>query len=60
VQLASLGDSFSAFFDAVGDFFGSLAAIQWLSLLIALACFGTYLSIRARASFNILRAAYPD
>jgi uncharacterized membrane protein YbhN (UPF0104 family) len=60
VPLASLGDSFSAFFDAVGDFFGSLAAIQWLSLFFALIAFGIYLSIRARASFNILRAAYPE
>jgi uncharacterized membrane protein YbhN (UPF0104 family) len=60
VPLASLGDSFSAFFDAVGDFFGSLAAIQWLSLFFALIAFGIYLSIRARASYNILRAAYPD
>jgi uncharacterized membrane protein YbhN (UPF0104 family) len=60
VPLASLGGSFSAFFDAVGDFFGSLAAIQWLSLLFALIAFGIYLSIRARASYNILRAAYPD
>jgi uncharacterized membrane protein YbhN (UPF0104 family) len=60
VPLASLGDSFSAFFDAVGDFFGSLAAINWLSLLIALCAFGVYLSLRARASFNILRAAYPE
>jgi len=60
VPLGSIGDSFSAFFDAVGDFFGSLAAIQWLSLLIGLTSFGIYLSLRARASFNILRAAYPD
>jgi uncharacterized membrane protein YbhN (UPF0104 family) len=60
VPIASLGDSFSAFFDAVGDFLGSLAAIQWLSLLIALIAFGIYLSLRARASFHILRAAYPD
>jgi uncharacterized membrane protein YbhN (UPF0104 family) len=60
VPLASLGDSFSAFFDAVGDFFGSLAAIQWLSLFFALIAFGIYLSIRARASYNILRAAYPE
>jgi uncharacterized membrane protein YbhN (UPF0104 family) len=60
VPFASLGDSFSAFFDAVGSFFDSLAAIQWLSLFIALIAFGIYLSIRARASFNILRAAYPD
>jgi uncharacterized membrane protein YbhN (UPF0104 family) len=60
VPLGSLGDSFDAFFDAVGDFFGSLAAIQWFALFIALLAFGTYLSIRARASFHILRAAYPD
>jgi uncharacterized membrane protein YbhN (UPF0104 family) len=50
----------SAFFDAVGDFFSSLASIQWLSLLIGLAAFITYLTIRARAYFNVLRAAYPD
>jgi uncharacterized membrane protein YbhN (UPF0104 family) len=60
VPLASLGDSFSAFFNAVGDFFDSVAAIQWLSLFIALIAFGIYLTIRARASYNILRAAYPD
>jgi uncharacterized membrane protein YbhN (UPF0104 family) len=60
VPLGSLADSFTAFFNAVGDFFGSLAAIQWLSLFIALIAFGIYLSIRARASYNILRAAYPD
>ena len=60
VPFASLGDSFSAFFNAVGDFFDSLAAIQWLSLFLALVAFGIYLTIRARASFNILRAAYPD
>ena len=50
----------SAFFDAVGDFFSSLAEIQWLALLIGLAAFITYLTIRARAYFNVLRAAYPD
>jgi uncharacterized protein (TIRG00374 family) len=50
----------SAFFDAVGDFFSSLASIQWLSLLIGLAAFITYLTIRARAYFHVLRAAYPD
>jgi uncharacterized membrane protein YbhN (UPF0104 family) len=60
VPLGSIGDSFSAFFDAVGDFFGSIAAIQWLALLPALAAFLVYLSLRARASFNILRAAYPE
>jgi uncharacterized membrane protein YbhN (UPF0104 family) len=60
VPLASIGDSFSAFFDAVGDFFGSIAAIQWFALLLGLTAFGIYLSLRARASFNILRAAYPE
>jgi uncharacterized protein (TIRG00374 family) len=57
--LASLADSFDAFFDAVGSFFDSLAAINWGSLVLALLCFGVYLSFRARGSFNILRAAYP-
>jgi len=60
VPLASLGDSFSAFFDAVGDFLSNLAAVSWLPLLGALVCFTIYLSFRARASFHILRAAYPD
>jgi uncharacterized membrane protein YbhN (UPF0104 family) len=54
------GDSFSSFFDAIDKFFSSLAAVRWGPLLIALAAFFVYLSLRARASFNILRAAYPD
>jgi uncharacterized membrane protein YbhN (UPF0104 family) len=57
---ASLGDSFESFFDAVGDFASQLAAVRWLWLLLALVAFTAYLSLRARASFNILRAAYPD
>ncbi|HWT22283.1 MAG TPA: lysylphosphatidylglycerol synthase transmembrane domain-containing protein [Solirubrobacteraceae bacterium] len=55
----SLGDSFSSFFDAVGSFAENLAAVRWGSLVIALALFLAYLSVRARASFHILRAAYP-
>jgi uncharacterized protein (TIRG00374 family) len=50
----------SAFFHAVGDFFSNLASIHWFSLLIGLASFVVYLTIRARAYFNVLRAAYPD
>jgi len=50
----------SAFFDAVGDFLDSLASIQWLALLVGLVAFITYLTIRARAYFHVLRAAYPD
>jgi uncharacterized protein (TIRG00374 family) len=58
--LASIGDSFRAFFDAIGDFTGGIADVRWIPLLIGLASFTTYLTLRARASFNILRAAYPD
>jgi uncharacterized membrane protein YbhN (UPF0104 family) len=60
VPLASLGDSFSAFFDAVGSFFSNLAAVQWPALILALALFTAYLTLRARAALHILRAAYPD
>jgi uncharacterized membrane protein YbhN (UPF0104 family) len=56
---ASLGSSLDSFFDAVGSFFDSLAQIQWGPLLLGLLAFTIYLSLRARAWFNILRAAYP-
>ncbi|MGZ8633223.1 MAG: lysylphosphatidylglycerol synthase transmembrane domain-containing protein [Solirubrobacteraceae bacterium] len=59
MPLASLGDDISSFFSAVGKFFSSLADIHFGSLLIALIAFGLYLTIRARAAFHILRAAYP-
>jgi uncharacterized protein (TIRG00374 family) len=54
------GDSFTSFFDAIDKFFSSLAAVHWGPLLLAMAAFFVYLTLRARASFNILRAAYPD
>src|SRR5215216_5816347 len=57
---ASIGDSFSAFFDAIGEFVGGLADVRWIPLLIGLVAFATYLTLRARASFHILRAAYPQ
>jgi uncharacterized membrane protein YbhN (UPF0104 family) len=55
VPLAGISD----FFDAVDQFFSELAGVQWLALAVALLFFTAYLSLRARASFNILRAAYP-
>jgi uncharacterized membrane protein YbhN (UPF0104 family) len=55
MTVASLG----GFLDAVGSFFGSLASIQLVPLLIGLGCFGIYLTIRSRAFFHALRAAYP-
>jgi uncharacterized membrane protein YbhN (UPF0104 family) len=57
---ASLGSSLESFFDAVGSFFDSLASLQFGSLLIGLVAFTGYLTLRARAFFHILRAAYPD
>jgi uncharacterized protein (TIRG00374 family) len=48
-----------AFFDAVGDFFQNLAAVQWLALFVALLAFAAYLSLRALAYYNVIRAAYP-
>ena len=58
--LASIGSSLDSFFDAVGSFAGSLASINWGPLLLGLLAFTIYLTLRARASFHILRAAYPD
>jgi uncharacterized protein (TIRG00374 family) len=56
---ANIGDSFRSFFDAVEQFFEGLADVRLGPLLLALLCFGVYLTFRARASYNILRAAYP-
>jgi hypothetical protein len=60
VPIAALGDDIANFFGAVGDFFGRLAEIRPVPLLIGLTFFGLYLTIRSRAYFNVLRAAYPD
>jgi glycosyltransferase 2 family protein len=59
VTHATIGDSFRSFFDAVDQFFSNLASVRPLPLVLALLCFTAYLTLRARASFNILRAAYP-
>jgi uncharacterized protein (TIRG00374 family) len=56
---ASIGQSLSTFFDAVGQFFSDLAAVHWPALLLGLLFFGLNLTIRSRAFFNSLRAAYP-
>jgi uncharacterized protein (TIRG00374 family) len=56
---ASVGQSLSSFFDAVGQFFTDLAAVHWPALLLGLLFFGLNLTIRSRAFFHSLRAAYP-
>ena len=56
---ASIGESFRSFFDAVDQFFSSIAEVRLGPLILGLLFFGVYLTLRARASFHILRAAYP-
>jgi uncharacterized protein (TIRG00374 family) len=56
---ASVGQSISSFFDAVGKFLADLAAVHWLTLLLGLVFFGLNLTLRSRAFFHSLRAAYP-
>jgi uncharacterized protein (TIRG00374 family) len=55
----SLGHSIDTFFNAVGQFFSDLAAVDWVTLLLGLLFFGLNLTLRSRAFFNSLRAAYP-
>ena len=59
MQTASLGSSIESFADAVGSFASSLADLRWGPLFLGLLFFLAYLTIRARAFFHILRAAYP-
>jgi uncharacterized protein (TIRG00374 family) len=55
ITLASVG----SFFDAVGSFFDSLSRVGWLPLALGAVAFVVYLTLRSRAFFNTLRAAYP-
>ncbi|CAB4937494.1 unannotated protein [freshwater metagenome] len=57
---ASILDGAGNFFDAVGNFFGSLASVGLLPLLAGMATFVAYLSLRAKALHNTVRAAYPE
>jgi uncharacterized membrane protein YbhN (UPF0104 family) len=45
--------------DAIGSFFSSIANVELLPLVLGLVFFLTYLTIRSRGYFNVLRAAYP-
>jgi uncharacterized membrane protein YbhN (UPF0104 family) len=55
----SITDSLNAFVEAAGQFFSDLAAVHWPALVLGLACFGLNLTLRSRAYFHSLRAAYP-
>jgi uncharacterized membrane protein YbhN (UPF0104 family) len=51
--------SIGSFFDAIGSFFDSLARVGWGPLALGALAFIVYLTLRSRAFFNTLRAAYP-
>jgi uncharacterized membrane protein YbhN (UPF0104 family) len=55
----SIGHSLSVFVEAAGQFFSDLAAVRWDALAIGLAFFALNLTLRSRAFFHSLRAAYP-
>jgi len=55
----SIGESFTTFIDAVGQFLADLAAVHWGALALGLLFFALNLTLRSRAFFNSLRAAYP-
>jgi uncharacterized protein (TIRG00374 family) len=55
----SIGQSIDSFLSAAGQFFSDLAAVHWGSLALGLAFLACNLTLRSRAFFNSLRAAYP-
>jgi uncharacterized protein (TIRG00374 family) len=55
----SVTQSFNSFVEASGQFLSDLAAVHWGALVLALIFFGSNLTLRSRAFFNSLRAAYP-
>jgi uncharacterized membrane protein YbhN (UPF0104 family) len=59
IASASVAQSFDSFVEAAEQFFSDLAAVHWGALLFGLVFFGLNLTLRSRAFFNSLRAAYP-
>jgi len=59
LPLASVGSSIESFFEAAGSFFESVGALNAGPLALGALAFIAYLSLRARAYFHTLRAAYP-
>lgn len=59
IASTSIADSFDSFVEAAGQFFSDLAAVHWGALVLGLAFFGLNLTLRSRAFFHSLRAAYP-
>jgi uncharacterized membrane protein YbhN (UPF0104 family) len=56
---APITASIGSFFDAIGSFLDSLSRVGWGPLGLGAVAFVVYLTLRSRAFFNTLRAAYP-
>jgi uncharacterized membrane protein YbhN (UPF0104 family) len=56
---ASIGHSLHSFFHSVGRFLADFTELHWGALLIGLAFFALNLTLRTRAFYNGLQAAYP-
>jgi uncharacterized membrane protein YbhN (UPF0104 family) len=56
---APITASIGSFFDAIGSFLDSLSRVGWGPLALGAVAFVIYLTLRSRAFFNTLRAAYP-
>jgi uncharacterized membrane protein YbhN (UPF0104 family) len=56
---AAITASIGSFFDAIASFFDSLSRVGWGPLVLGAAAFVIYLTLRSRAFFHTLRAAYP-
>ncbi len=59
IASTSIAHSFDSFIEAAGQFFSDLAAVHWGALALGLVFFGLNLTLRSRAFFHSLRAAYP-
>lgn len=59
IAATSIGESLTTFVNAAGQFFSDLAAVHWGALVLGLGFFALNLTLRSRAFFHSLRAAYP-
>jgi uncharacterized membrane protein YbhN (UPF0104 family) len=59
IASSSVAHSLDSFVEAAGQFFSDLAAVHWGALVLGLTFFGLNLTLRSRAFFHSLRAAYP-
>ena len=60
METAAITDSFNGVARAISSFFDSFAQVDPIPLLLGMAVFILYLSMRALALYNTLGAAYPD